>query len=302
MSKRKYNRPDGELLAQMNASGMTFSALANKFRITTGAVSGAIRHYKKSHPDAKWFDVDFGKPLDLAGNWLIVGDVHVPTTKFDFAKLAVTVAKYYNIKNLLIAGDFFNFDLFSRYDPLTVGTSWKQEREAGKALVKFWLTWFDDIRFLMGNHDRRMIKWSAGHLDEYDIFGLITTSPKASFSNFGYCNLVSGNEHYLVTHSSEYSVNQLTVADQLAQKNQCHIISHHEHHVAKGFDRFGRYVLVNNGGLFDESKMAYAKLDTNKKPSMINGFSVLVNGVCNLYTPYPAYTDWTPILGKPELN
>lgn len=302
MAKRKYNRPDGEKFAELQAIGLSYKQIAQRYNIGVPVVAGAIRHYKKSNPDRQPFEVDFGQPLDLSGNWMVIGDIHVPTTKYEFARLVVNVAKYYNIKNLVIAGDFFNFDLFSKYDKSIVGASWRQERDAGRVLMKYYLTWFDDVRLLMGNHDRRMIKWSQGNLDESDVFGMITTSHKASYSNFGYCNITSGDEKWLVTHSTEYSVNQLTVADQLAQKNQCNVITHHEHHVAKGFDRFGRYVVVNNGGLFDESKMAYVKLDTNKRPAMINAFSALSDGVCHLYTPYKAFTDWTPILGKASLN
>jgi predicted phosphodiesterase len=295
MADRKTDRPDGGKLAEMAASGYSFSQLAAKFNITTGTVAGAIRHYKQSNPDSKLFEVNFGKPLSLVGNAIIAGDIHVPTTNYEFAKRITAVAKYYGIKILILAGDIYNFDLFSKYPRQTVMTSWAQERDAGRHLFQMFQEYFDEIYVIMGNHDRRMIKWADGHLDETDVFGLITTSPKVHVSNFGYCSIKSGGENWLVTHSSEYSVNQLTVADQLAQKYKSNVITHHEHHVAKGRDRYKSFTIINNGGLFAQEKMVYTQLDTSKKPNMANGFTALVNGCGHLYTPYPSFTDWTHI-------
>lgn len=295
MADRKTDRPDGGQLAEMNASGYSFSQLAKKFNISIGTVSGAIRHYKQSDPDNKLFEVDYGKPLSIIGNAIVAGDIHVPTTNFEFAKRIRSVAKFWGIKTLIIAGDTYNFDLFSKYPKISSTISWAQEREAGKLLFKMFTDWFDVIYIVMGNHDRRMIKWADGHLDETDIFGLITTSPKVFTSNFGYCTVKSGGESWLVTHSTEYSVNQLTVADQLAQKYKMNVITHHEHHVAKGRDRYKSFTIINNGGLFAQEKMAYVNLDTSKKPNMANGFTALVNGCGHLYTPYPSFTDWTHI-------
>lgn len=295
MANRKVSRPDGEYLAEMAASGYTYDQISTIHNISRATVSGAIRHYKVSNPDNKLFEVNFGQPLSLIGDAIIAGDVHVPTTNYEFAKRIIRVAKFWGIKILILAGDIYNFDLFSKYPRQTVMISWAQEREAGKFLFKMFTDYFDEIYVVMGNHDRRMIKWADGHLDETDVFGLITTSPKVHVSNFGYCTIKSGSESWLVTHSTEYSVNQLTVADQLAQKYKSNIITHHEHHVAKGRDRYKSFTIINNGGLFAQEKMAYVQLDTSKKPNMANGFTALVNGCGHLYTPYSSFTDWSHI-------
>lgn len=295
MAKRKTDRPDGSKLAEMAASGYTHKQIGSIYNISEATVAGAIRHYRVTNHESKLFEVDFGEPLSLEGNAIVAGDIHVPTTNFEFAKRIISVAKYYGIKILILAGDIYNFDLFSKYPRQTVMTTWAQERDAGRALFKMFQEYFDEIYVFMGNHDRRMIKWADGHLDETDVFGLITTSPKVHVSKFGYMNIKSGSENWLITHSTEYSVNQLTVADQLAQKYKSNVITHHEHHVAKGMDRYKSFVIINNGGLFAQEKMAYVNLDTSKKPNMANAFTALVDGCGHMYTPYPAYTDWTHI-------
>lgn len=295
MAKRKTDRPDGSKLAEMAASGYTHRQIGSMYNISEATVSGAIRHYRVTNTESKLFDVDFGKPLSLVGNAIVAGDIHVPTTNFEFAMRIISVAKYYGIKILILAGDIYNFDLFSKYPRQTIMVSWAQERDAGRTLFQMFQEHFDEIYVIMGNHDRRMIKWADGHLDETDVFGLITTSPKVHVSNFGYLTIKSGSENWLITHSTEYSVNQLTVADQLAQKYKSNVITHHEHHVAKGRDRYKSFTIINNGGLFAQEKMAYVNLDTSKKPNMANGFTALVNGCGHLYTPYPSFTDWSHI-------
>jgi hypothetical protein len=95
---------------------------------------------------------------------------------------------------------------------------------------------------------------------------------------------------YRVTHGSDYGINQLTVAEQMAHKYRQHIISHHEHHASVGMDRYKNWILVNGGGLFDSDSLAYTKIEDSKKANMANGFTMLLNGYPYLFTD--KFTDW----------
>lgn len=289
----KISNIDGELLVSLNSTGMTYDELGKRFGITRNSVAGRIRDHKAKDKRYRLFDtVALGTPITLQGDSLIVGDVHVPTTDYAFAGLVTRVAAKHNVKRLIVAGDMFNMDSFSTYDAVVDQPSWHQERDAARQLFHDWLDWFDEIVIIMGNHDRRLQKWAGGQLDETDIFGMVATSPKIRTSNYGYLTVKTSQGDYMVTHSKNYSINQLTVANELAQKYQCHMITHHEHHTALGWDRFGRYVLVNNGGLFDQSQMAYVVLDSGKNPVMKNSFCMLKNGVPRLFGKSP-FTDWS---------
>ena len=289
------NNIDPALLVSLNAV-LTFEQIGNRFGMTRGKVAGIINRYKAKDTKRKLFEtVALGTPFTLQGDFIIVGDIHVPTTDYDFASLVLVIAKKYGIKQLIIAGDTFNMDAFSLYEAISETPSWEQERDAARILFHDWLEWFDDIYVIMGNHDRRLQKWAGGQLDETDIFGMITSSDKVHVSNYGYLTVKTRQGDYLVTHSKNYSVNQLTVASELAQKYQCHIISHHEHHSAIGWDRFGRYVIVNNGGLFDQNKMAYVMLENGKNPVMKNSFCMLRNGSVKVFGKEP-FTDWSEYL------
>ena len=240
-------------------------------------------------------EYSLGQPLKLSGDWMIVGDVHSPFTDYDFATLVSMVARKQlpkSARRLLVAGDFFNMDVFSRYPHLVNAPTWAQEREAAKGLIDEWLNTFSEIVFLMGNHDRRLQKFVAGAFDETDIFALVKANPSlVKASNFGWCTIDTPGGIYRVTHPMNYSINQLGVADVLAQKYGQHVISFHEHHLSAGYDRYKRYVVINGGCLVDPGKLAYVSLDDSKSAGMAAGFVMLRNGAPYVFGKAP-FTDW----------
>lgn len=236
--------------------------------------------------------IEIGLPWMLSGDWMVVGDVHVPTTRYGFADLLAEVAQLHlqPPRKLLIAGDMFNMDSFSNYAAVVSQPSWAEEQKAARTLLTHWLETFDEIRLILGNHERRLQKWLAGQFSEEDFRGLIYSNPKFQLSNFGWCAINSGGVPWRVTHPKNYSVNQLNVAETISWKHQANVISFHEHHLSVGWDRFKRFVIVNGGSLIDP-RVPYKYLDDNKAAEFAPGFVMLKNG-----TPYlfgnPPFTDW----------
>ena len=287
------------MLSSLNRAGYSYSELAQRHDLTRGKVAGLIRKYKlRDAKKLRNFEVELGTPWTLTGDWMITGDIHIPCTDYEFLRLLLEVAKLRGIKRLICAGDFFTLDSFSRYPQVVTPITWAAEREAGRVVIHDWLEWFDEIRFLMGNHDRRMQKWAGGEFDEGDIFGMLTTNQKCHYSNWGWCVIDNpGGYPWRVTHSSQYSVNQLSVGGELANKYQMNIISHHQHHLAMGWDRYKRFVIVDNGCMVDPNKLAYVVLDDNKMPGMTTGFTMLKNGTPTPYGKHP-FTDWDEVLSR----
>lgn len=234
-----------------------------------------------------------GKPLELDGDWMVIGDVHVPFTDLAWAESVATVGhKHLEFPRLIIAGDFLNMDVFSKYPHLVNIPTWAQERDLAKAMFAMYLETFSEIVIIMGNHERRAQRFTQGAFDETDIFGMLTTSDKVKTSNFGYCTVNSPTGVWRITHPSNYSVNQLNVMDTIAQKHGQHVIGFHEHHLAVGWDRFGQHVIVNGGCLVDPCKLAYVMLDDNKCAAMKQGFVMLRNGTPYIFGKSPI-TDWS---------
>jgi len=253
------------------------------------------RQMKEKNTGRELHHFSLGKPWTLEGDWMIIGDVHVPFTDYEFGQLVNLVGRKHLSKprRLLVAGDFFNMDTFSTYAHLTSIPAWKEEREAAKQLLHEWMDTFDEVKMIMGNHDRRLQKFVAGAFDETDILSLVIANPdRVQMSGFGYCTIKAGNgAEWRITHPKNYSINQLVVADTLAQKYNQHIISFHEHHLSVGFDRFKRHIIVNGGCLVQQDKLAYTSLDDTKNANMALGFVMLKSGAPYVFGKSP-FTDW----------
>lgn len=234
-----------------------------------------------------------GKPLELQGDWIIIGDVHVPFTDLDWLDLVAQIGKKHLEKpKLLIAGDLLNMDAFSKWPHLVSIPTWQQERDMARAMFEMYWEVFSEIVIIMGNHERRAQKFTAGAFDEIDIFSLLTTNDKLITSNYGYCLIDTPTGIWRVTHPANYGINQLTVMDTLAQKYGQNVIGFHEHHLSIGWDRYGRHVIVNGGCLVDPCKLAYVALDDNRAAAMKQGFVMLRNGTPYIFGSSPI-TDWS---------
>lgn len=233
---------------------------------------------------------DLPAPLELVGDYVIVGDVHVPYTDWSLALRVAQVGQAQRIDRLIVAGDFWNYDAYSFYPATTLLPSWKTEKRAGIAVVKEWAQTFKEIYFIMGNHERRKQKLTAGEEDDEDIFSPLAAVAKIKSSALGWCTVQSGGVPWLIAHPKEYSVNQLVVVDGVAQKELINTIGFHEHHLAIGRDKFKHFTIVNGGCLVDPGKLAYVVMDKNKKPGMARGFVSLRNGYVTLYGN--GITDW----------
>ena len=292
--------PDKALL-ELNQGGKSFAQLAEMLGVTRGIVAGRIRRYKESldengvAPNSDLFKVHIGTPLQLTGDWMIVGDVHVPCTDYDFASLVTLIAHKHRIKNLLVAGDLYSLDAFSSYPKRVDHATWHQEKNAALQLMAEWTRAFDRVVLLMGNHERRLEKLAEGAYDDTDIFAHLLGSGKVETSDFGWCTIKTPTGMWRATHQRNYSKIQLRVASEMASKYQSHIIAHHEHHFAMGWDRFKNYVVVNNGGLFDCNKFAYVNMDDSTSAGMAKGFTMLKDGYPHLFGEEP-FTDWGKIV------
>lgn len=234
------------------------------------------------------------EPLRLSGDFLVAGDIHCPLWSYTWVERILTTAKrkLKKPRRLIIGGDFFNLDAFSQYAQVIPPVSWQQERDAARAAIKAFLDVFDDVNIIMGNHERRLQKFTAGAFEESDLLALITTNERVTMSPLGYCFVESGGYPWLVAHPKNYSINRLMVADALAEKYRRHVIGLHEHHLAIGWSRYNHYCIVNGGCIVDPDKLAYVSLDPSKSATMQNGFVILKNGAPTLYGEAP-FTDWS---------
>lgn len=299
INKSGVEIPASVLYYQSRTKKVPFRKLASDNDLTVGQVAGAIRTYdpnekKEEEPQFMKYTLGQREVFDDE-NCIVVGDVQLPTTDWEFAKLPAEIAKKHikGDKILYIVGDWANADAFSRYENIVSLPSWNDEKEASRYLLSYYLSIFDLIKIFPGNHERRRQKFMGGQDSKLD--GLMDELlPKEGrdrilFSNFDRCTINNSTGKWTLLHGKNYSQNPLMNSNKYAQKFQSHIISHHEHKYAIGMSKFGGYYIIDNGGLFDREKMAYVQLDTSTSPEMAQGFTMLKNG-----HPYPFadFTDW----------
>lgn len=100
----------------------------------------------------------FTGQLRLSGDFIIVGDIHAPTTDWELAERMLAVAEHHlsTPRQLLIAGDLLNMDAISRFPDRTPPVPLRQELRAANKFILRMLTVFDHVYAFMGNHDVRL--------------------------------------------------------------------------------------------------------------------------------------------------
>ncbi len=293
----------GEFLYTLKKStGKTRREICEMTGLTMGQVGGRIwRHEQRlQHQNAPpekpdLFRSRLGAPLELDGDWVIVGDVQIPTTDYDFSMLPAIIGERLGVGNLLIAGDLINQDVFSSYAAEYPVATWEEERRAAQHLMSIWALAFERIVWLAGNHERRAARSTGGEYQMEELQAQVCNGNTVEVSRWGWCTIDSPTGVWRVTHPKRYSRIPLRLANSLALKYGQHIISMHEHHLGATWSDDGKHVIANGGGLFDEGKMGYVVLDDTNSPRMAKGFTSLVGGYLTVYGEAP-YTNWDALL------
>lgn len=261
-----------------------------------------LRNQLNEQEDERLYGHDLGKAWRLDGDWIIAGDVHANTINTDFMRRPLQIAETYLEKprRFMLAGDFLNADSFGGYDSVYPSPSFGKELAAARAFLDMYLKVFDEIWIFVGNHDLRVTRKTNTAIMPEDLMRMISADPRIKVSHWGHAVIETPRGEYRVSHGSEYSVQQLNVADQMAQKYGQHIILWHEHHSSIGLDRFKRHIIVNGGGLFDSDSMAYTQIEDNKKARMANGFVMIREGYPYIFNDH--FTDWQFWLSKAQVS
>jgi len=237
----------------------------------------------------------FTGQLRLTGDFIVVGDIHAPTTDWALAERMLAVAEHHlpAPRQLLIAGDLLNMDAISRFPDRTPPVPLRQELRAANKFILRMLTVFDNVYAFLGNHDVRLQYSLQGDITIRQFARLVTDAYESIvFSPYSDVYITSGGEQWYVPHQTSYRQNKLSVGDDLAARKWMNIITTHQHHSAVGRDKGNNATIVDCGGLHEPLQMGYAQLNPSTRPSMTKGFVLLKNGCASLLTPYPTMTDW----------
>lgn len=289
------------LTQEMHARALGIEYTIYKSRYYRAMANRQFAKQMDDVPDFSGFDrpelYDWSLPSEWVFDWddfMVVGDVQLPTTDYNMAVLPAYIANNHLSKprRLIIAGDFWNFDAYSKYDNIIKLPGYKDEQNAARNLLALWALTFDEMWMITGNHEVRKLKHDRGEGDINDIMAVVSPHGKVKATVRDKCTVNTSQGKYSVIHGASYRKIPLSTANELAQKFHSHIILHHEHHAAVGMDIYDRYFIVNNGGLFDIDKMAYVQLQTSARAGMSQGFTMVKGGYPYLFGKMTNWFDW----------
>lgn len=236
------------------------------------------------------FNIVLDKPIIHEGSVAISADWHIPLYDPAYANQFIRDSRERGLKDLVIAGDFFNFDALSQYDPKQQEAGLEGELEEATAVMRVLLETFDRIYFLWGNHDARLHR-ALGFAMQFQqamktVFGKLGEEclDRIVFSNLDHMWLKDGGTPWYICHPKNYTKVPLSTARQLAPKVNANVITAHSHHCAVGYGPDGEKVVAEAGGLFDREKTAYLQRTTTF-PTWAQGYAFLIDGRLHLSSP-----------------
>ena len=266
---------EGETVSDPEPTG---EPMTPRFNVPSRTYDGSITAADVPRFDGAW---------NLQGDFMVINDVHIPATNWNFAECMLEIAEtnLSSPRKLIIAGDLINGDALSRWDNVVLITPLADELTYAEAFLNHLAGVFDEIYMTRGNHENRLLFGLRGQIHAPQFRRMFTDNPRVHFSMYSYLDVTSGGERWHITHQRNYSINPLTVARKLATKHNAHIISAHQHHSAAGRDLSNRFACIDSGGLHDPRLMAYVGLEDSTSPNMANGFVLLRDGIGTLFTP-----------------
>jgi hypothetical protein len=215
------------------------------------------------------FDIKLDTPMNVTQNKVaIAADWHIPLYDSWYANEFIQESRNRGIKDLILAGDFFNFDALSAYDPKQHEAGLENELVEATAVMGVLMETFDRIYYLWGNHDARMHK-ALGFAIQFReamrmVFGSLGEELlyKIQFSNLDHMWVTQGDIPWYICHPQNYTRIPLSTARAIASKVNANVITAHSHHCAVGYAVNGEYIVAEAGGLFDRHKTAYLQRST----------------------------------------
>lgn len=225
---------------------------------------------------------------------MVTADYHCPLYNPKVVVDMIEDAEWNGVNRLVIAGDFWNMDALSRFEPKQDTANLEAELDSGLALMKELCSRFEYIDFLKGNHDERVVK-TLGYKMRFSkameiLFGGVDTKGcNLTFSDLDYAVYNINGHQWRICHPQAYTQVPLSKGRILADKYGTNVITAHSHHFAKGWSRDGKKIVAELGGMFDASRTDYLQSSTTY-PEWQNGY-FWVNGN-SILCSNPTY--WTP--------
>lgn len=152
-----------------------------------------------------------------------------------------------------------------------------QELRAARKCVIAMADCFDNIDFVLGNHDGRFLRTIGSSMFPEELLRLVdqSNSPKWRVAPYYYSRLETEAGWYQVEHPKTYANNSPI---KLAAKYQCHILQAHSHKWMFNLDPSGTYYAIHMGCIVDEMRLPYAAQRHNTADAHMQGAVIVRSG------------------------
>lgn len=131
-----------------------------------------------------------------------------------------------------------------------------QELRAARKCVSAMAGCFENIDFVLGNHDGRFLRTIGSSMFPEELLRLVDqNNPKWRVAPYYYSYLETEGGRYQIEHPKTWAKSSAT---KLAAKYQCHILQAHSHKWIFDLDPSGSFYAIQMGCIVDEMRLPYA--------------------------------------------
>lgn len=245
-------------------------------------------------PEARFTDA-----ITVDESCLVLPDIELPYQNAAFVNNCIQLAHSLNIRTLVAAGDWIHWATLAKFFEAEKDT--EAEIDKIEDNIRPFLTNFDRIYYIAGNHDRRPQRMFDRFVGADKITRLAVPpelaqefSEKVRASDYYWCWVGTGADRWRIIHPQATNVVPANAARRIAEKFNCNVAMAHNHLYGCQQTQDGRHLGVEIGCCVDPERLAYYMSRDMTRPVMTNGALILERSVDGTrFYPTMLSREWT---------
>lgn len=221
---------------------------------------------------------------------LVWCDVHIPYHRPEVIEQSIESAISRGIRSLIIAGDFMDVHWGSKFSAWkTKGAHHENIRREFSIAQKIFSIIdeaFEEIIIIPGNHDGGRFMHMTGGSVDFELlcswlFGWpVDSKPEKVTIGLNRSLVLEGSPRgtWRITHPRKARKIPLSLAEELAAKFQCNVLTAHQHHLGVRMHRHLPYICCDGGHMQDERITDYKQEVDDAHANWVAGWVELVDG------------------------
>lgn len=249
----------------------------------------------------KWTDF----PVVEAENGVIISDIHVPNGDVVWLETVLLMAIQRKLKTLFILGDTQDSNVPGIAAHPSVwqdgsAPTYRSSTQIIRDMLRIFLTWFDDIYIISGNHDEWLSRMTGGQTD-IGMF-LEGMDDRIHFTNYRKLYIANERGYIACYHQSNFSNNGIALGRKMYAQEAFQgtkpyaVILTHIHHWACGKTEDNLCEVYSLGATEDEQLAQYVNITPSAHAHRSQSMILLEEGyLTNLER---RSTNWRKLLGE----